>query len=184
ADDENKLGITDKNLLNEKEAEGIAKAELFVIDLEMDNEISLSLLLQIHKIAFGELYEWGGKLRTVTVHVGQLTPPEPNQLFQHLYQFFDNLNYKINHAKSVEDNIHCLVYAHYEFIKIHPFVNGNGRTGRILMNLVAMKLGYEFLQLYHRAGESRKIYIEAMKSADRGNFTPLRALISNGLSAF
>ncbi|MDB5262683.1 MAG: hypothetical protein JWQ14_1964 [Adhaeribacter sp.] len=50
--EENVLGITDKKLINEYEAKGIAKAEIFILNLEENTEISISLLLQIHKIAF------------------------------------------------------------------------------------------------------------------------------------
>ena len=72
----------------------------------------------------------------------------------------------------------------YEFVKIHPFNNGNGRTGRILLNLVAMKLGYKPLELYKREGESRKIYIQSMQQADKGNFELLGNLIRQELQTF
>jgi cell filamentation protein len=77
-----------------------------------------------------------------------------------------------------------LIFAHYEFIRIHPFNNGNGRTGRILMNIIALKFGYKPLELYHREGESRKTYIDAMKLADNGNFEPLAILIRKELTTF
>ena len=73
---------------------------------------------------------------------------------------------------------------HAQFETIHPFLDGNGRTGRILMNIVAMKLGYKPLELYHREGDSRKIYIDAMKTADTGNFELLQRLISEERTAF
>ena len=182
--DENKLNITDKDLINEIEAKGIATAELFVFDLDTDIEITTQLLLEIHRIAFSELYDWTGSWRTTNVTVGQLNPPEPAKVLQQMYQFIDNLKFKLQNATSVEAHIDCLVYAHYEFIRIHPFNNGNGRTGRILMNLVALKLGYKPLELYYRQGNSRNIYIEAMKSADNGNFLPLANLISKELTSF
>lgn len=69
-------------------------------------------------------------------------------------------------------------------IRIHPFNNGNGRTGRIIMNLVAMKFGYKPLVLYYREGESRKVYIKAMKAADKNDFEQLRNLISIELDTF
>ena len=52
------------------------------------------------------------------------------------------------------------------------------------MNLVALKFGYQPLELYHREGDSIKIYIDAMKSADRGNFEVLTALIRKEMIAF
>ena len=181
---DNKPGLTDKNLINEYEAKGIAAAELFVFGLDNDTAISTQLLLEIHHIAFSELYDWAGKWRTIQVAVGQLTPPEPAKVLQLMYQFIDNLNFKISNSTTSQDHLDCLTFAHYEFVRIHPFNNGNGRTGRILMNLVALKLGYQPLELYHREGDSRKTYIDAMKSADKGDFEPLTILIRKELTAF
>ncbi len=101
-----------------------------------------------------------------------------------MYQFIDNLNFKINHSTTLPQHLEKLTFAHYEFVRVHPFNNGNGRTGRIVMNLVALKLGYKMLELYHREGDSRKIYIDAMKSADKGNFELLATLIRKEMTAF
>jgi cell filamentation protein len=182
--DDNLLGLTDKNLLNEYEAKGITKAELYVFGLDTEVEISTALMLDIHKTAFEELYDWAGKWRNVNVAVGQLTPPEPAQIIHLMYQFIDNLNYKISVSKTQDEIIETLIYAHYEFVKIHPFNNGNGRTGRLLMNLVTMKFGYKPLELYKREGESRKTYIQSMQQADKGNFELLDSLIRQELKAF
>jgi cell filamentation protein len=182
--DDNKLDLTDKNLINEYEAKGIAAAELFVFELDSETDISTHLLLEIHRIAFSELYDWAGTWRTTIVTVGQLTPPNPSKVLQLMYQFIDNLNFKISNAEILQDHIDCLTFAHYEFIRIHPFNNGNGRTGRILMNIVALKFGYKPLELYYREGESRKIYIDSMKLADNGNFELLTNLIRKELTTF
>ncbi|MDQ2751660.1 MAG: Fic family protein, partial [Bacteroidota bacterium] len=122
--EDNLLHLTDKDLMNEQEAKGIALAELYVLDLETDISISLTLILEIHKIAFGQLYDWAGKWRTTNILVGQLEPPQPNQIIQLMYQFIDHLNFKISIAKTKEDHIDSLLYAHYEFIRIYPFNNG------------------------------------------------------------
>jgi cell filamentation protein len=182
--DDNFLGLTDKNLLNEYEAKGIIKAELYVFGLDTEIEISTSLILDIHKTAFEELYDWAGKWRNTNVTVGQLTPPEPAQIIHLMYQFIDNLNYKISISKTQDEIVETLIYAHYEFVRIHPFNNGNGRTGRLLMNLVTMKFGFKPLELYKREGESRKVYIQSMQLADKGNFELLGNLIRQELEAF
>jgi len=140
--------------------------------------------LHIHKIAFEELYDWAGKWRNVNVTVGQLTPPEPAQIIHLMYQFTDNLNFKISISKTQEEVVDALIYTHYEFVRIHPFNNGNGRTGRLLMNLVAMKFGYKPLELYKPHGESRKLYIQSMQQADKGNFELLMRLICRELVSF
>lgn len=182
--DENLLNLTDKDAINEQEAKGIALAELYLFGLDTETSISTTLFLDLHKTAFGHLYDWAGKWRTTNIVVGQLEPPQPHQVIQLMYQFVDNLNFKISIAKTREEQIDCLLFAHYEFIRIHPFNNGNGRTGRILMNWVALKFGYKPLVLYHREGESRRIYIQAMKAADNGDIEPLRSLIALELSPF
>ena len=182
--DDNLLELTDKNLLNEYEAKGIANAELYVFGLDTEIGISTTLILEIHKTAFKELYDWAGKWRTANVSVGQLTPPEPAQIIHLMYQFVDNLNYKISASKLLDEIVETLIYTHYEFVKIHPFNNGNGRTSRILLNLVAMKFGYKPLELYKREGESRKIYIQSMQQADKGNFDLLDNLIRQELETF
>lgn len=182
--DDNLLGLTDPDKINESEAEGITRAELYVFELDSEEPISTWLILTIHKLAFGHLYDWAGKWRTTQVMVGQLEPPQPNQVLQLMYQFVDNLNFKILQVSLGAYHLDCLLFAHYEFIRIHPFNNGNGRTGRILMNIVAMKLGYQPLKLYYREGQSRSLYISAMKAADTGDFEPLKTLIVEELVAF
>jgi len=152
--------------------------------LDSDIPVSTQILLEIHRIAFSELYEWAGEWRTNQVVVGQLTPPDPVQVLQLMYQFIDNLNFKAGIATNSKDHLDTLTFAHYEFVRIHPFNNGNGRTGRILMNLVALKFGCRPLELYHREGDSRKIYIDAMKAADKGDFGPLTNLIGKELTTF
>jgi cell filamentation protein len=182
--EDNLLGLTDKAAINEEETKGFVLAEVYVYGLDTETPIMTGLVLDIHRTAFAHLYDWAGKWRTTNVIVGSLQPPQPHQVIQLMYQFLGNLNFKLSIAKTEEDHLDCLVYAHHEFIRIHPFNNGNGRTGRLLMNLVALKLGYKPLALYHREGESRKIYIDALKAADKGDFQPLSSLIRNELSAY
>ena len=182
--EDNKLFLNDKDLINEYEAKGIAFAEFYVFQLDTDIRVTVQLILEIHNIAFSELYDWAGKWRTNKVVVGHLIAPEPSQVVQLMYQFLDNLNFKIDNSKELLDQLDCLTFAHYEFIRIHPFNNGNGRTGRILMNLIALKFGYKPLYLYKREGESRKVYISAMRAADKGNFADLSGLIRKELIPF
>lgn len=64
---------------------------------------------------------------------------------------------------------------HGEFVKIHPFVDGNGRTARLLMNLELMKAGFPAAVL---AVESRLAYYEALDTAHRqGDYAPFVELL-------
>ena len=98
--DDNLLGLTDKNQINEIEAKGIANAELFIFELDTEILLSTNLILEIHSIAFGQLYDWAGKWRATEVTVGQLIPPKPTLVLQAMYQFIDNLNFKISIAEN------------------------------------------------------------------------------------
>jgi len=182
--EDNLLGITDYNQINELETEGLSFAEIIVFELNAEDKITTDILLSLHKTAFGLLYGWAGKWRMIQVNVGKLELPLPHQVPNLMYQFLDNLNFKIGIAKTLDDHIDCLAYAHYEFVKIHPFNNGNGRLGRILMNVVALKFGYQPIELYKREGDARKIYIDALRQSDIGNFNSLQSLIRKEIKTF
>lgn len=182
--EENLLGLTDSNAVNEIEAKGILLAETFILETDIQDNISTGLILFLHETAFKMLYDWAGKWRKIDVIVGKLKLPKSYNIPNLMYQFIDNVNFKISIAKSIEDHVECIAYCHYEFVKIHPFNNGNGRLGRILMNIVALKFGYYPLELYKREGQYRKLYINALRNADEGNFSDLHKLIYEELRPF
>lgn len=179
--EENRLGILDKSLLNHYEAEGVVKAEIALLTMETDNDLTIEKLLELHRIAFGQLYNWAGKWRQVEVVVGQLMPPPAHQVPILMYQFIDNLNFQIKLPLNQTEHIELVAHYHHEFVKIHPFHNGNGRLGRMLLNFMTLQLAYEPLELYHREGDARKTYIGSLRAADNGNLELLKTLINNEL---
>jgi cell filamentation protein len=128
------LDLTDKSEINEYEAAGLIEAEFYILELDSEEAVSIKLILDIHRIAFEKLYDWAGGWRSLEVIVGQFVPTSPVNIIQSMYQFVDNLNYKVKIANTDLLKLECLVFAHYEFVKIPPFNNGNGRTGRLLMS--------------------------------------------------
>ncbi len=71
-----------------------------------------------------------------------------------------------------------LAAAHCRFEQIHPFLDGNGRTGRLLLNLVLVRLGYPPIVIYKR---DRDRYLRALRSADGGEPGPLGELIARAV---
>lgn len=68
----------------------------------------------------------------------------------------------------------ALAEAHCRFEQIHPFLDGNGRAGRLLLNLVLVRLGYPPAIVYKR---DRTKYLEALRRADAGDHGPLAELL-------
>ncbi len=67
---------------------------------------------------------------------------------------------------------------HAAFERIHPFLDGNGRTGRLLTNLILVRLGYPPVVIQKR---ERDRYLEALRKADRGDPGPLGELIARAI---
>ncbi|MDR2178916.1 MAG: Fic family protein [Synergistaceae bacterium] len=68
-----------------------------------------------------------------------------------------------------------LAQLHCQFERIHPFLDGNGRTGRLVLNLILVRLGFPPAIILK---SRRERYIKALDQADQGNVTPLAAIIA------
>lgn len=184
AADENLLGIADKGQLNELEAKGVLKAEELILDLDFPVEISTTLLLDLHKTAFGEIYEWAGVWRKKDLQVGSYVPPKFYDVPRLMGEFIYEMNKYWLPVKGEEDLVKLLAWAHHRMVHIHPFINGNGRSSRLLTDLLAYMHGYQSVQLYHRDGEGRKKYLQAIKLADTHDFSDLENMIREQLRLF
>jgi len=71
-----------------------------------------------------------------------------------------------------------LARLHNQFERIHPFIDGNGRAGRLVMNLVLVRLGYPPVIIFKR---QRDAYLTAMRRADGGDYGALGELIARAM---
>jgi len=71
-----------------------------------------------------------------------------------------------------------LARLHNEFERVHPFIDGNGRTGRLVINLVLVRLGYPPVVIFKR---QRAAYLTAMQRAGSGDYGALGELIARAL---
>ncbi|MBC6613153.1 Fic family protein [Hymenobacter sp. BT507] len=183
APEDNLLGLTSKEALNEQEALGITRVERYLLEeLEYPVTVSVHLLQDLHRQAFGHLYEWAGHWRTSVPNVGAYVPPEAHRVPLLLYEFMDELQHRRQQLPAVptqEQVAQVLAYAHHRLVAIHPFTNGNGRTARLFTNMLAYDYGYQDVILYQReAGQSRTQYLDAIRQADAYHWEPLQGLIS------
>jgi hypothetical protein len=81
---------------------------------------------------------------------------------------------------AASDNpVETIAAAHASFEKVHPFLDGNGRTGRLLLNLLLIRLGYPPAVIYTR---DRNRYLRALARADNGDPGPLGELIARAVT--
>lgn len=176
---DNILGITDWDELNAQEALGIIRAEEAILDLPLDFVFDVKLVLDIHTTAFGHLYEWAGKWRTEGTNIGIDKEKVPYAMAEYCEQ----VNYFKNNIKNEDDLIHCLFYTHHRYTYIHPFNNGNGRTARLLTDMIAKMNGYQNINLYVKdESEAKAKYKAALRAADQYDETLLKAMIKEGLA--
>lgn len=93
----------------------------------------------IHEILMKNIMQGGIYRNTdVTITGANHTPPTPNEMYNQLRFFYDDLQ----ENASIMEDIEFATWTHSEFVKIHPFQDGNGRTSRLLMNYQLMQTGY------------------------------------------
>lgn len=133
------LTIEQKPLKDHMEAVGHKEAFDFVSELVKENvPISESIIKQIHYLVLADKREDRGVYRRVPVRI-MGAPHEPVQPYL-IERKMEQLLHDIVERK--EHIVTKLARFHIEFEGIHPFIDGNGRTGRLLVNLELMKKGY------------------------------------------
>lgn len=166
------ITIGGKSLREHHEAIGHARAYDHIY-LLLGKDVSVDDILFLHKLFFAQIdLENAGKFRQKNVIITgtDFLPPDYHEVPELMRRHAEAL-------KRRPENQHFLEWAsdlHAEFESIHPFVDGNGRIGRLLLSLSSMKNGYcpVIIPPVRRAE-----YITAMKKANKGDLSLLRNLI-------
>ena len=133
------LTIDQKPLKDHMEALGHKEAFDFVSELVKNNiPISESVIKQIHYLVLADKKNDRGVYRKIPVRImgAKHEPVQPYLIEPKMEQLLIDFN------KSTEHIVTKLARFHIEFESIHPFIDGNGRTGRLLVNLELMKAGF------------------------------------------
>ena len=132
---------------------------------ETKKEIGHDLIIQIHEKLMENIDSRKG-YRTRDVRVikaGFKASPSP---------FIKaDMDILLKWYKEHEKNLHPLVLTiifHHKFEKIHPFMDGNGRTGRILLNYILMRNNYPPLIIHKK---TRAEYLDVLRKADKSSLT-------------
>ncbi len=170
------ITIGGKTMREHFEAINHREAILYVEDLIKQNEpLSQWQIKSLHQLILKNIdAEHAGAYRTMNVLISGAAhrPPDYLLLAEEMERF-------INWYATDGMRLHPVERAarvHADFVKIHPFIDGNGRTARLLMNLELVKAGFPAAVL---PVERRLAYYEAIDAAHvRGDYEPFLNLMA------
>lgn len=132
-----------------------------------------SIVKDIHALLMENILT-GGIYRNIEVRISGAghKPPAPSEMYQQIKFFFADLP-----QKSVQLNpIELAAWTHAEFVRIHPFVDGNGRTSRMIMNYQLMSAGFLPVSI---AKENRLDYFETLEAyAIQDDLSPFADMVT------
>jgi Fic family protein len=171
------------SLVESLEVEAYSKAADWVYRNAADSrDVPRAVISEIHRIAM-EL-PWAveppptgdkpGDWRRAGVRVGTVKVSLPAAIAPELDEW--------SKATKAADREHPIVRAakhHAWFERIHPFVDGNGRVGRLLLNFMLLQRGYPPAIIL---AKERARYLQALRQADSGNANPLVEVVARAVS--
>lgn len=174
------LTIKGKPLKDHLEAKDHYAAITYLYDLiEHDARQTISELLirTIHQLVVREtetatagVYRSGNVIITGSDH----TPPDVSTVPSHMHTL-------INWIRANQTRLHPIelaAFVHHKLVFIHPFFDGNGRTARVMMNLLLLQAGYPLVIVLKN---DRKKYYRALSAADHGDYTSFVRFIAQAV---
>lgn len=187
--------VGNKELREYMEVTGYAEAARWVYGQALDpgdwvseGLLTLTEVRHVHELALGPAWnvaphpnattsENPGSFREHDIQPfpGGTTPPSWIEVEAAMTDWIRSLSL----IASADNPVETIAAAHAEFERIHPFLDGNGRTGRLLLNLLLVRLGYPPAVIYRR---DRGRYLRALRKADAGDPGPLGELITRAVT--
>lgn len=131
------ISLPDKKLVEQLEAKNHQTALLYAFKMK-PAKIDEKFILKLHSILMNGIRDDAGIYRRVQVRIVGSNVPTAN--FMKVPDLMSDLNKEIN--KNEKDIIKHITHIHSRFEQIHPFSDGNGRIGRILMNLMLLRKNF------------------------------------------
>ncbi len=103
--------------------------------LEADRKITTELIKKYNKDIMENLHDLNRKFKTTQNLIlgAEFEPTKPYLVPFEIEDWCNNLSYRLDNAKTNEEKVEIIMDQHIKFEKIHPFNDGNGRTGRLLI---------------------------------------------------
>lgn len=187
--------VGNKELREYMEVTGYADAARWVYGQALDAgeweptaPLSLTEVRHVHEVALGPVWEAAshphasederpGSFRQHEIEPfpGGMTPPPWIEVEAEMADWISSLS----RIDTSENPIESMAKTHAHFERIHPFLDGNGRVGRLLLNLTLVRFGYPPAVIYTR---DRNRYLQALRRADAGDSGPLGELIARAVT--
>lgn len=110
--------------------------EYVVSFIDNNEKLSVPVIKGIHEKLTDRLQHDKGQFKTEENYIkgAEFSTASPEQVSQLMEQLIGNLNYRLENSDSKEGLLIAILDTHIQLEKIHPFSDGNGRTGRMVMN--------------------------------------------------
>lgn len=172
---ETRTAVSGKSIDEHNEILGLDSAMKYINSSLLDTmrDITINDILEIHKRVLGHVDPVeGGHFRRTQVYVGGHVPPGPSLITNLIAQYV----HWLNSEDALE--LHPVRYAalaHYKLVHIHPFIDGNGRTSRLVMNMILMQAGYPPVIILK---QHRHLYYQHLQTANEGDVRPFVRFIA------
>lgn len=174
------LTIKGKPLKDHLEAKSHTEALEYLYELvDKDRRSTLSgrLIRELNQIVMRDIdKEWAGRYRNSNVIIGGAdhTPPEAIEVPQLMQELID----WVRQSRKALHSVELAAVLHHRLVNIHPFFDGNGRTARLVMNVVLMQAGFPLAVVLKN---DRKRYYRTLGEADRENYVPFVRFIAQAV---
>lgn len=181
----NYLGIKYKEIMEAVEQSELGRTELELLDIYDENHrFTAEDICNIHELWLGDIYPMAGKYRTVTMEKDGFPFASSGQIEKLMNELEKNYLSKYTPCHFIDTNqlAYALGVVHVELILIHPFREGNGRTARLLADLMAVQankppLNYSLIaQTENHQGFEK--YILAIHAGFEGNYIPMQNIFA------
>lgn len=143
--------------------------DYIMTSLANNQELTIGLVKELHKNLTDRLQHDNGEFKATDNRIvgAELKTASPSETPYLVQQLVDNLTYRLKASSTEDEKLLAILDTHLQFERVHPFLDGNGRTGRLMMNYSLLKENMAPLIIRK---ENRAEYIEYLANQDVEGF--------------